>query len=112
MHDVVATATKEMPEDTEAEDDRRQDSPAALRVEGHPRTHGNDPHARHARAGSSLPLPQRQVCDVVALRGEVLRQGAVPTLGAADGVGVEAVVDDADANASRLSRAAFALAPS
>jgi hypothetical protein len=45
------------------------------------------------RALAAIPLAQGEVGDLVPLLGEPLGEVAVPALGAADGVRVEAVVD-------------------
>ena len=50
------------------------------------------------RGARRAPLAQRQVGHLVAVGGEPLGEVAVPALGAADGVGEEAVVDEADAH--------------
>ena len=55
--------------------------------------------ARHAGVHAAVPLAQRQVGDLVPVGREPLAEVAVPALGAADGVGEEAVVDEADAHA-------------
>jgi glycosyltransferase involved in cell wall biosynthesis len=55
-----------------------------------------DPDARHLPALVLAPLAQRQVGDVVALRGETFSEVPVEPLSPADRVRVETVVDDAD----------------
>ena len=68
-----------------------------------PRAH--DPHPLvDLRALAALPLAQRQVGDLVTLGRQALGQVAVPALGPADGVGVEAVVDDAHPHPASISR--------
>ena len=57
------------------------------RVQRHARARRRPRHARHLAALAPLPLAQRQVGDLVPLRGEPLAEVAVPALGAADGVG-------------------------
>ena len=83
-----------------AEDERRQDPAPAAGVYSAIRGPAvDDPHAR-VEVGllAALPLAQRQVGDLVALGREALGEVAIPALGAADGVGEQAVVDDADAH--------------
>ena len=70
----------------------------ALGVELHARAHRDHAHAGHLAALAALPLAQRQVGHLVALGREPLAEVAVPALGAADRVGEEAVVDQADAH--------------
>jgi len=72
------------------------DPTSAVRVEPHSRPDAEDPDAREVGAGSGLPLPERQVGDLVPGRGEAPRQLPVPALGAADRVGIQTVVDEAD----------------
>ena len=57
-------------------------------------------HARDLGALAAVPLAQRQVGDLVPVGGQPLGEVAVPALGAADGVGEQAVVDEADAHGS------------
>src|SRR5436305_911385 len=88
-----------MPEHAGAEDERRQDPPPAARgVEGHARTDRANAYAGNVRLVPALPLAQRDERDVVAGRGQPFAEVAVPALGTADGVGEEAVVDEADAH--------------
>ena len=47
---------------------------------------------------AAIPLAQRQVGDLVPVGRQPLGEVAVPALGAADGVGEQAVVDEADAH--------------
>ena len=54
------------------------------------------PDAGHAGVRAAIPLAQRQVGDLVPVRGQPLGQVAVPALGPADGVRKQAVVDEAD----------------
>ena len=78
---------------------RRQWQDAALAgpgVQAHARADDHDLHAGDPRRVGAVPLAQRQVGDVVALGREALGEVAVPALGAADRVGEEAVVDEAD----------------
>ena len=56
--------------------------------------------ARYLRWLFARPLPSRQVRHLVAVGGQRLGAVAHPALGAPDGPGEEAVVDDADAHAA------------
>ena len=76
---------------------RRPPAPCRAPCAGPPRR----PERPEPRRRSPVPLPQRQVGDLVAVGGQPLGQVAVPALGAPDGVRVEAVVDEADAHAGR-----------
>ena len=70
---------------------------------------------RSSRSSRSprVPLAQGQVGDLVALRRQALGEVAIPALGAADGVGEKAVVDDADAHSgSIISRIRATFRPS
>ena len=102
MNDVVAAAVaKQVQEHPEPEYERRQDAPSpAGRVQRHAGACGNYAHvAVELDPRPALPLAQGQVCDLVALSCQPLGQVPVPALATADGVGKEAVVDDADAHA-------------
>jgi hypothetical protein len=73
------------------------DAPSSVDVKLEPR-----PGLDHADAGNvgrllAIPLPQREVRDLVALLRKPFRERAKPALAAADGVRVEAVVNQADA---------------
>jgi hypothetical protein len=97
VDDVVAAAVAEqMAQHTQPEDERRPDPAATAGVELEPRPHRDHPDAVEGRIHAGPPLPERQVGDVVAVLGELLREVAVPAFCAADRVGIEAVVDDAD----------------
>ena len=103
MHDVVAAAVaQQVHEHAQPEHERRQDAPAAAgRVQRHARARRSTTRTRgsSSRALAALPLAQRQVGDLVAVGRQALGEVAIPALGAADGVGEQAVVDDADAHA-------------
>ena len=104
MDDVVAAPVEQqVPEHAEPEDERRQDPPpaAAAHVQRHPRSDDAHVDAGHAGIGAAIPLAQRHVRHLVAVGREPLGEVAVPALGAADRVGEEAVVDEADAHARR-----------
>ena len=102
QHVVLAAVPDEMAEHAEAEDERRQDPPPAVRVQVELRADRDDPDAGNLRRGVRLPLAQGQVGDLVTVVREPLREVAVPALGTADGVREEAVVDEADAHALRV----------
>ena len=100
MHDVVAApAPREMPQHAGAESQRRPDPPSPGDVELHPRTDRDHIHAGDLGLLSALPLAQSQIGHLVPAGGQRLREIAVPALGAANGVGEKAVIDDADAHA-------------
>ena len=102
MDDVVASpAAKEMPQHAESEEERRQEPALSARVQLHPRARRRRRDALNAGRLTAWPLAKREVRDVVARLGEPLCEVPVPALGSADGVRVEAVVDKADAHASR-----------
>ena len=88
MNDVVPPRVpEEMPEEADAETNRRPDSSAAgARVE---RSAGGDGHRLERCAGSLLrrPLPSGQVGHLV-LVVKALAERSVPSLGAPDGMGV------------------------
>ena len=105
MHHVVAAAVaQQVQEHPQPEHERRQDAPPpARRVQRHPRARGHDPHAL-VEVGllAAIPLAQRQVGDLVPLGRQALGEVAIPALGAADGVGEEAVIDDADTHSGSI----------
>ena len=104
VHDVVAVPRgEEVGEDARAEDERRGDPalPGAA-VERHPRAHADHADARHLAPLPARPLAQRDVGHLVPVGREPLREVAVPALRAPDGVGEQAVVDEADPQAGRL----------
>ena len=90
-----------MPQDAEPEHERRQDpAPAGPRVERHARPDRVHVDPGDAGIRPAVPLPQRQIGDLVSVCGEPLGQAPVPPLGAADRVREQAVIDDADAHAA------------
>jgi hypothetical protein len=100
MDDVVAAAVPDkVPQDAEPEDERRPDPAPPVDVELQPRADGHDANAANARILALIPLPQRQIGNVMTRGGEPFREVPIPPLRAADGVRVKAVVDDADAHA-------------
>jgi hypothetical protein len=98
---VTAAVSQQVPQHAGPEHERREDAPAARHVELHPWPDGPDVHARYLGALAARPLAQREHRDLVAVRGQALAEVAVPALGPAHGVGVQAVVDEADAHAGR-----------
>jgi hypothetical protein len=105
VDDVVAAAvTAQMPEDAPAEPKCRADPAPAGDVQVDTRPDGHDLDAGNPRLLAVLPLTQRQVRDLEALAGEPLGEGALPALAAADGVGIEAVVDEADVHREPTGR--------
>src|SRR5205807_3028011 len=70
--------------------------------ERHPWPCERDAHALiDVRLLATIPLPQREVGDLMALRGQPLCEVAIPALGAADRVREQAVVDDADSHGGK-----------
>src|SRR6266540_2025657 len=105
MHDVVAPpVSQEVPEYSEAEDERRADAPAAPDVQLQSRPHRHHTDAPNTRIDASFPLPEGQIRHLVPLFGEPLRKVPVPALSPADRVGIETVVDEADAHRQRAYR--------
>jgi len=100
VYGVIAPPPKEeMPEHAEPEDERRQDSAAAVRpVERHARGHGDHADAWHDRVCAGLPLPQRQIGHLVVIARQPLGEAPVPALRATDGVRVQTVVDNANSH--------------
>src|SRR5215471_8261754 len=90
-----------MTEDPEREPHLRADAPPSVRVELRFPGNGDDVDARHLRARVRIPLEERQVRDAVPAARDVLGEVAVPPLGPADGVRVQAVEDEADAHECR-----------
>jgi hypothetical protein len=81
-----------------------------MHVQLHPRTHRDDRHTGDIGLAARLPLPQRQIGHLVPGGREALGEVAVPALGAADGVGEQAVIDQADAHAASASQTSSTLA--
>jgi hypothetical protein len=97
MDDVVApAASKQVPEDARAEDQRRPDPPATARVQLHARTDREDADSANLGILVRFPLTERQIRHVVPFRRQALGQVPVPALRSPDGVRVQAVVDEAD----------------
>jgi hypothetical protein len=106
VHDIVAPAVAgEVPQDAGAEHEGRQDSPVAgAVVERHAGPDDADFDPGHTRVLAPVPLAKGDVGDLVTGRGQPFGQVSVPPLGAADGIGEQAVVDQADAHSGcRLS---------
>ena len=107
MDDVVAAAVaQQVHEHAQPEHERRQDAPAR-RSSVYSAMRGPARHDPHAPVDlgvlAALPLAQRQVGDLVTLGCQALGEVAIPALGAPDRVGVEAVVDEADAHPASIS---------
>ncbi len=98
VHGVVAPPVGEqVPQHARPEAQRRSDSPLSVSVVERILARDDDhPHARQIRLLAPRPLAPGEVGDVVPGRHERQRQVAIPALGAPDGVGVEAVVGEAD----------------
>ena len=92
----------EIAEDTKREPQLSADAPPSLDIEAHTWRDCDHVDPGDVRVGSRLPLLQRQVGDFVAAGGDAFGKRPVPPLAAPDGVGVEAVVDEADPHARGL----------
>lgn len=108
MDDVVAaTVAQQVNEYAEPEPQWRPQRPTSATIaiiERHSRPHRHDRDTGYARRISCVPLRQSQVCHLVTLRGEPLRETAIPPLGAPDHPGEEAIVDDADPHTGKRLR--------
>jgi hypothetical protein len=101
VDDVVPPASAEKVEQYAGPEDKwRQDPPSPACVQVHSRPDGNDLDPRNPGIGTALPLSKGQIRNLVTVADETLGKVPVPTLGAADRVRVEAVVDDANAHGS------------
>ena len=99
MNDVVAAPVRhQVPEHARPEDQGREDAAPAGDVELHAGPHRDHADALHLGSLSAGPLAQRQEGDLVALGRQPLSQVPVPALGPPDRVGVQAVIDQADAH--------------
>ena len=97
MNVVIAPAMpQQMAEHAQAKAQWRRDPPFALVIERHTRRDRDDANARQRGRIMIIPLPLRDIGDVMPLRGEPLRQRAIPALRPADRPGKQAIVDDAD----------------
>jgi hypothetical protein len=97
LHDVVPPAMhQQVPEDAETEPQLRPDAPPPMRIQLRPSRNCNDVDVGHARAGIRVPLEQRQVRDRVPAPGHALREVAIPALGTAHGVRIQAVENEAN----------------
>ena len=103
MDGVIATpAAQEMAEYADAEDEWRQHPAMSVgAVQLHARPDGYHAHSLSARALAMVPLSQRQIGHFMAIARQPLSETPVPALGAADGVGVQAVVHEADSHGRR-----------
>src|SRR5262249_36816760 len=94
---VPGTVPGQVQEDAEPETEGRRDPPATVAaVQRHPGPHGDHVHPGDACILALGPLAEGEIVDLVTIGGEPLGQVPVPALGAADGVRIDAVVDDAD----------------
>ena len=99
LHDVVAApVSQQVPPNAEREPDLRTDAPPPVRVQLRPAGDCDDVHVRHPSAGRAIPLEQREVRDCVPTVRQALREVAIPPLGAADGMRIQAVENEADAH--------------
>jgi hypothetical protein len=103
VHHFVSTAVaQQVCEDAEAEDEGREyAATAALKVQRHARADSDYAHARHLATLAALPLPERQVSDVITVRRQTLSEIPIPALSTANGVREEAVIDEAYTHAGR-----------
>ena len=95
---------KEMAKDAPGETELDADAPPPVDVQLHCGRDGADVDAGDVGAVGRIPLQPRQVGDFVATSGKTLGEAPVPPLGAADGVRVQAVENDADAQADKIYR--------
>ena len=104
MHDVeVRPVPQEEPPDREPEPRGRPERTPTVGVHRAGR-HEPDHIDAGERGRPVVPVPHRQVRDVVAGSGEREREIVHPPLAAADGRRVEMVVDEADPHAPRQPR--------
>ena len=92
-----------MAQNAAAEAECGADPSPTVDVELEPRPNLHDAHARDVGLLAALPLAEGEVRDLMALLREPLSKRPIPALSAADGVRVQAVVDQADAHESRDS---------
>src|SRR5579863_8555857 len=84
VHDVVAPPIPDQEEeDSNAETERRPDPPASSGVEAHLRRDRDHVDAIHTCILALGPLADREVIDLVSVRGEPLAQVTGPTFRAA-----------------------------
>src|ERR671914_1717997 len=85
-----------MAEDAQPEEQRWEQASPSSCIELHPRRDRDDSHARNV--GLAVPLAAREEGHIVPARRETLGEVAVPALRATHRVGIETVVDEADAH--------------
>ena len=111
VHDLVAAAVAEQMPQARPARTRAAAGCAGARPRVYSAMRGPAATTRTRPSSSSalaaLPLAQRQVGDLVALGRQALGEVAIPALGAPDGVGEEAVVDDADAHRASIHLAEY-----
>ncbi len=73
---VVPSVRREVAEHAESEDEGRQDAPSSVRVETHSRAGPDDPHTGNDSRLSLVPLPERQIGDLVPVCCEPSRPGS------------------------------------
>src|SRR5215204_5871180 len=97
LHHVIAPAVAhQVPEDPAREAKLRADASPSVRVKlGTPRDRDHV-YLRQSGPGLWVPLEQRQVRDRVPAPRDILREVAVPPLGAADGMWIQTVENEAD----------------
>src|SRR5262245_9136468 len=94
----------QMPQHTEPERERRENSTTAVRVERHPPGDRDDVNAGKLGLRSGLPVAHRQVGDLVSFLRETQGHVAIPAFRASHCLRVEEVVDEADPHARNLLR--------
>ena len=105
MDDLVAASpAQQMPQDPQPEHERRADpAPARRRIQLQPGAHREDLHAIGCvGAGALVPLAEGQVGDLVAVGRQALGEAPIPALGSPDGMGEQAVVQDADTHPASI----------
>src|SRR5918998_2295891 len=96
-HVVGAAVAEQVPQYPGAKDKRRQDPASPVRgVEPHAWPRRDHVYTRDLTPLYASPLAQREVGQLVSIGGQPFGEVAIPSLGAADGVGEQAVVDQAD----------------
>jgi hypothetical protein len=100
VHHVVAPPAQQQVQERAQPEHQRLGyaAPPALHVQGQAWRNGNNLDARHTRIGAAGPLPARQVGHLVPVGREAFGEVPVPPFRSSHGMGIEAVVDDADAH--------------
>src|SRR4051794_27629165 len=88
-HVVVSSVPHQVPEYPEAECERRQDSSASTGEHGHPWRDRKDADGAQVGFRSRVPVPHREVRDLVALLCEPKGEIAIPAFGAPHRLRVE-----------------------